>query len=237
MLLNGILWTVDLWTILISKFYQQAIDFLAIQDLKLATKKDIVKSSSGKNSNNVYLYLNNVRLDNNNSFDQLNHVGQGLSQVTNLNDNSLFSECFSGHMMTNFLSTFGFQVELGGTETTLVYNCFGSRVSDYVLTVTNQLLNTNERVAVQVKRVHNFNGNVRLDRQYMFSLLDHANLGAHLSNQNVSDEDLWNCQVLHLLTSDVNVQNYVQQWLNSTTDSGFLAVFTTVVTGNYSMLF
>lgn len=162
----------------------------------------------------------------------LSSVGYKVLNSENLCDGSLYSEAYSATVMESMFD--GFQVELYKTETDIEYVFDGCKKTDYVVNLSDSCEMT--RMAVEVKRLLDFNGHNMLNEEYTASVLQNANEKAGQSNSGVVDADRWDCQVLHLLTCDEKVVDFVNGWF-STHDSNFTAVFVTVLSGNYCLLY
>ncbi|QKF94861.1 hypothetical protein QKU48_gp1403 [Fadolivirus algeromassiliense] len=150
----------------------------------------------------------------------------------NLCDGSLFSEAVSCHILTNMLNGMNQSVDLFKGETAIRYHAFGSKRTDFILSINNEI-----RVAVEVKRVDSFNGMNQINQTFVNSILDNANEKSLQSNVNVLDCDAWDTQILHILTSSSEIMPFISNWFNSVDVCGFSWVFVTVIGGSNNKIF
>lgn len=144
------------------------------------------------------------------------------------------SEAYSAHLLSHFFARFCVKTSVYKTENSVVYRgrC---KKTDYVLQFNKRLCGV-QRLAVEVKRLSDFNGHVDVTDQYVFQLLDKANDSALESNKMVAGVDRWDTQVLHVLTNLADAVDVVHSWCRNVKDCGFSWVFVTVLIGNHHVV-
>ncbi len=163
-----------------------------------------------------------------------NKSARRILNGSSLSDSSLLSETYSAHVITSLLSKYT-NVSIFKTEAEIMYRDI-SKKTDYMLTLTSPI-NGVTRIAVEVKRISDFNGHVVVDDGYVSNLLNKANAGSIESNKMVHPADRWHTQILHIITNIDNVNLYVHNWIKHNKVTGFSWVFITVVKGNYKIVF
>lgn len=155
-------------------------------------------------------------------------IAQKMMSYATLSDSSKNSEVYSSCVITSIFGSMGLPCDLYKTETTIEY-IWDKQKTDYILNVGLY------RVAVEVKRVYPY-PSVIISPAYVNRILDKANSGAIESNENVSDADRWNTQILHIITT-ADILTAVSDWSRNTTECGFSAIFITIVDGDYDFIF
>jgi len=166
---------------------------------------------------------------------KLNKVAQNIYKGSNLCDNSIKSEAFSSHVISNFLTKSGYITSLYKTETEISYCSRGSKKTDYIIDVNNDI--NKYRIAVEVKRVYDYNNRNQMDQEYVYEILNKANSKALQSNSNVDIVDRWNTQFLHILTTTKSIRKYIKTWKESDIEIGFSYIIVTKIKGNKTLIF
>lgn len=163
----------------------------------------------------------------------LNETGNRLLKGSSYSDSSRYSEAYSGHIIHDLFENYNLNPSLYKTEAEIEYFC-STKKTDYILQLRNNV--DTYKIAVEVKRIHDFNNYVIIDDYYINNILDKANLGAIQSNQYVCSFDKWNTQVLHILTT-YDIYDKVIQWIDNKEYCGFSCIFITVVDGDQNVIF
>ena len=164
-----------------------------------------------------------------------NALGRMLLKSDNLCDGSIYSEAYSIHVLTSIFNRCGLTIDLFKTETDIGYFFDNCKKMDYVINVSNE--NFVNRLGVEVKRIMDFNGLVVLNKNYVFGVLDNANSKAFESNRNVLESDRWDAQILHILTNNEIVIQYIDLWISSRQKIGYISIFTTIIIGNSNIIY
>jgi hypothetical protein len=164
-----------------------------------------------------------------------NKAARRILSGSSLSDASRMSESYSAHVISSIFSRIAAPVNVLKTESEIQYLA-RSKKTDYLLGLESPV-NGVEKMAVEVKRISDFNGHVNVDENYVFNLLNKANEGSIESNSMVHPIDRWHTQILHVITNIGAVPLFVDRWRDTVSTSGFSWIFVTVVRGQYNFIF
>jgi len=185
--------------------------------------------------NNIIIHKNTASIKN----FGLNKVGKKLMNSDSLCDNSKMSEVYSGNLMHDIFAKSGYDSTLYKAESEIKYSYNFTKKTDYILRLSQKdNLQYDEicKIAVEVKRIHNYNNKIVNDN-YITTILNKANIGAIESNKYVSSINKWDTQYLHVLTSCDNVYNCVIDWAFGTEYCGFSQIYVTVIVDDNNIIF
>lgn len=165
----------------------------------------------------------------------LHPLGRTIFNEDNLSDSSLASEAYSAHVMGHLFEKIGVKSKIYLTETNVKYKYSGSKKTDYVVE-TDKPIDGLNIIAVEVKRLSDFDGKVDLTDYYIHNLLSKANKGALESNRTVHPSNRWHTQVLHVITNVPGSVDVIRDWCQNVSVAGFSWVFVTVVLGNHKVV-
>lgn len=187
-------------------------------------------------SSGVYLERKKIKASGFKEFN-FHKVGHSVAASSGFSISSIFSESYSAHRVVSCIESFFGKSIVGSvyTEGEIFYKC-KSQIVDVLFEFSESVYGVN-KLAVETKRISSFGGFNEITEEYVRRILDKANKGAIESNHCVSDHSRWDTQILHLLTDNESVPKLVTSWADETKDTGFSAVFITLVSGNTGFLF
>ena len=179
--------------------------------------------------------MNDIRPETISSIDDINDcsIVKKMMVGSSLSDSSRGSEIYSSYVMNKIFGSIGISCKLYKTECSIGYIWIGS-VTDYIFDTLVD--DSHFRIAIEVKRIHTY-PNVTICPAYVNRILNKANTGAIESNRNVIKEDRWDMQMLHIITSSSSVFDMVAAWSKDIHNTGFGAIFITIVDGNSDFIF
>lgn len=154
-----------------------------------------------------------------------------MFEKKNLNRGSIISEAVSAYALYNMFKLKGLDMSLTKTEKEIVYELRDTKKTDYVTSVINEY-HEKITVAVEVKRIINKkDGKLSVDK-----ILDNANQKVYESGMNVCDDDLWDTQILHIITNIDDIIDQIHDWTSKTKIIWFSLVMITIVDGELEII-
>ena len=203
--------------------------FAPIKIIPSAILKEVVHVEKVKK---VHINIDYMKIDLGLSRILLDHkMTRKMFEKKSLNDGSIMSEAVSAYALHNIFRLKGLDMSLSKTEKEITYEVRNTKKTDYVTHVINQY-HEKISVAVEVKRIISRRGSAFCVNK----ILDNANQKVYESGMNVSDDDLWDTQILHIITNVGDIADQINKWTDKTKIVWFSLIVITFVDGELEII-